>query len=168
MALGAQRVVLPWLMTYERPTAIVFIALVWGRTVVLSMLVSLARRPQTTTASCSARWTVARQRSRTRLPQGADLTPRRQSPVLRGGGWRRGGLAAMSTTPTEVSSLSDGRQRRYDVNCNSCILVQSRHLQDCLATQLGSFSHTILVTCGTFAMVEAERSLSGNSDCCMW
>lgn len=101
------------LMTHERPTAIVLIALIWGRTVALSMLVSLARRPQIA-ASSAALWTVAVQNSHTRLPQGIDLTPRRQPLVLRRGGRRGEGLAcAMSTTSREVPSLSDCRQRRY-------------------------------------------------------
>lgn len=106
-------VCLRWLMIYERHKAVVLIALVWGRTAALSMLVSLARRPQTT-ATPAALWTIALQHSRTRLPRGVDLTPQHQPLVLRRGGWRGGGISlAMSTTSKEVPSLSDSRQHRY-------------------------------------------------------
>jgi len=98
-----------WLMS--KGTAIVLIALVWGRTGALSMLASLAaRRTPTATAPRAVLSKAAlHRRSNTRSHQGIP-TPRRQLPVT----WRVGGSTwTMSTTSKGAPSLVDGLPKRF-------------------------------------------------------
>ncbi len=106
-------------------TAIVLIALVWGRTGALSMLVSLAaRRTHTATAPRAAlpKATI-RRLSNTRSHQGIQATPRRQPPVT----WRGKGSAwAMSTASKGASSLVDGLPKRFVCRANLQFVVMSQ------------------------------------------
>lgn len=91
-------------MTNERFTAIVLIALTWGRTEALSMLVSFAAR-RTHSAPRAALSRATRQGpSNTRSHRGIQATPQHQQPVR----LRRGGSAwAMSTTSKGAASAVD-------------------------------------------------------------